>query len=230
MKVRWVRLIIGASVVAILPGAAMASIAGAQPTTENIAPLVDEAAHRFGIPGAWIWAVMARESDGQPRAISSAGAMGLMQIMPATWALLRDQYRLGDNPFDLHDNIMAGAAYLRAMHDRFGAVGMLAAYNAGPGRYQDYLRGMRELPRETRDYVAALAPQLAAITPLAATSPASAKHPRWQQASLFAGHLDRNAGTSSLATDTAQTRSGIGFAELDRSAVGLFVRRSGSPR
>src|SRR5216683_129537 len=51
---------------------------------------------------------------------------------------LRLRYRLGRDPRDPHDNILAGAAYLREMHDRFGAAGFLAAYNAGPGRYQDY--------------------------------------------------------------------------------------------
>ena len=81
-----------------------------------------------------------------------------MQIMPDTWAGLRLRYRLGRNPSDPHDNILAGAAYLREMHDRFGAAGFLAAYNAGPGRYAEYLAAGRPLPAETRAYVAALAP------------------------------------------------------------------------
>ena len=81
-----------------------------------------------------------------------------MQIMPDTWAGLRLRYRLGRNPHDPHDNILAGAAYLREMHDRYGAAGFLAAYNAGPGRYQDYVSAGRPLPAETLAYVAALAP------------------------------------------------------------------------
>ena len=119
---------------------------------------VADAARRLGIPEAWIWAVMRVESGGNSRAISRAGAMGLMQIMPATWASLRARYRLGADPFDVRDNIMAGAAYLREMHDRYGnASAMLAAYNAGPGRYDDYLSRARPLPPETRAYLARLA-------------------------------------------------------------------------
>ena len=58
-----------------------------------------------------------------------------MQIMPQTWAGLRSRYGVGANPFDPHDNIFAGAAYLHELHDRYGATGLLAGYNAGPGRY-----------------------------------------------------------------------------------------------
>jgi soluble lytic murein transglycosylase-like protein len=98
------------------------------------------------------------ESSGQVKAVSPKGAIGLMQIMPDTWAGLRLRYRLGRNPHDPHDNILAGAAYLREMHDRYGAAGFLAAYNAGPGRYQRYVATGRPLPAETLAYVAALAP------------------------------------------------------------------------
>ena len=63
----------------------------------------------------------------------------------------------GVDPFDVRDNIMAGAAYLRQMHDRYGnATAMLAAYNAGPGRYDDYLSRGRPLPPETVGYLARL--------------------------------------------------------------------------
>lgn len=97
------------------------------------------------------------ESDGEVSAISSACAMGVMQIIRATWAELRVRHRLGGNPYDPRDNILAGAAYLREMHDRYGSPGFLAAYNAGPGRYEECLAG-RPLPAETRAYVATLAP------------------------------------------------------------------------
>jgi soluble lytic murein transglycosylase-like protein len=119
---------------------------------------VTEAARRFGIPATWIYAVMQRESGGNPHASSSAGATGLMQIMPATWAELRARYDLGTDPYDPHDNILAGAAYLREMHDRYGSPGFLAAYNAGPARYDEFLGGEQPLPGETRDYLAALTP------------------------------------------------------------------------
>ena len=126
----------------------------------RFARFVSEAALRFGIPTSWITAVMRAESRGVVRAVSPKGAMGLMQIMPDTWSGLRSRYRLGADPFDPHDNILAGAAYLRELHDRYGELGFLAAYNAGPGRYEDHLATGRPLPAETRAYVAALTPLL----------------------------------------------------------------------
>ena len=126
----------------------------------RFARFVSEAALRFGIPTSWITAVMQAESRGVVRTVSPKGAMGLMQIMPDTWSGLRARYGLGADPFDPHDNILAGAAYLRYLHDRYGALGFLAAYNAGPGRYEDHLATGRPLPPETRAYVAALAPLL----------------------------------------------------------------------
>ncbi len=71
---------------------------------------ITEAAQRFGIPGRWIRAVLRAESAGDVRAISSAGALGLMQVMPDTWAGLRVRYRLGRDPYDPHDNLNAGGA------------------------------------------------------------------------------------------------------------------------
>lgn len=154
------------------------------PAAPAIADHVAEAARRFAIPEAWIWAVMRVESAGDVRAISRAGAMGLMQIMPATWAELRPRYGLGADPFHPRDNIIAGAAYLREMHDRFGSPGFLAAYNAGPGRYADHLATGRPLPRETRAYLAMLAPVVA--RPSAARRLAAASDPlAWTRAPLF---------------------------------------------
>ena len=88
---------------------------------------------------------------------SRAGAMGLMQVMPQTWGSMRDQLGLGDNPYDPHDNILAGAGYLKAMYLRFGYPGLFAAYNAGPARYDQHLRTGEPLPCETRAYIALLA-------------------------------------------------------------------------
>jgi len=122
------------------------------------AAFVAEASQRFGIPATWIRAVMRAESFGDVRAISPKGATGLMQIMPETWAALRQRYRLGADPYDPHDNIIAGAAYLRELHDRYGIPGFLAAYNAGPGRWEDHLTTGRPLPAETRAYLTRLAP------------------------------------------------------------------------
>lgn len=112
---------------------------------------IADAAQRFGIPAPWIVAVMRAESANDPRAVSHAGAMGLMQVMPDTWDHLRARHGLGRDPFDPRDNILAGTAYLREMWDRYGTVAaMLAAYNAGPGRYDAYLQTGRVLPAETR--------------------------------------------------------------------------------
>ncbi|WP_246172290.1 lytic transglycosylase domain-containing protein [Nitrospirillum amazonense] len=83
-------------------------------------PQISEAARRFDLPAGWIAAVIAAESDGDLHALSSKGAMGLMQLMPATWHDLQGLYHLGGDPFDPGDNILAGTAYLRTMWDRFG--------------------------------------------------------------------------------------------------------------
>jgi soluble lytic murein transglycosylase-like protein len=120
---------------------------------------IAEASARFGVPVAWIERVMRAESGGQTmlngRPITSrAGAMGLMQLMPETWAAMRAAHGLGGNPHDPHDNILAGTAYLRAMYKRFGYPGLFAAYNAGPGRYAAHLATGRTLPTETRAYLA----------------------------------------------------------------------------
>lgn len=147
---------------------------------------VAEGAQRFGIPEAWIWAVMRVESAGSPTAVSRAGAMGLMQIMPNTWAQLRARHRLGYDPFDPRDNIMAGAAYLRAMYDRYGNVtAMLAAYNAGPGRYDQYLSRGRPLPAETRAYLTRLASISGYSSAVQVTAATPADPHAWRRAGLF---------------------------------------------
>lgn len=129
---------------------------------ERWRPIIAEASRRFGVPQAWIAAVMKAESRGNThlngRPITShAGAMGLMQLMPGTWAAMRRQHGLGDDPHDPRDNIMAGTAYLRAMYDRFGYPGLFAAYNAGPARYAEHLRSGKVLSAETRGYIRQLA-------------------------------------------------------------------------
>lgn len=126
---------------------------------------IAEAAARHDVPEIWIREVIERESSGRRRAVSPAGAMGLMQVMPGTWRELRLRYRLGRDPFDPRDNILAGTAYIREMYERFGSPGFLAAYNAGPGAFSRYLARARPLPRETRRFVAAIAPRIDGISP-----------------------------------------------------------------
>jgi hypothetical protein len=120
---------------------------------DRYADYVREAASRFGVPAHWIDAVMQAESRGDANATSVKGAMGLMQIMPRTWAGLRVRYGLGANPYDPRDNVLAGTAYLRELYDRYGFDGFLAAYNAGPDRYENSLAMGRALPAETVAYV-----------------------------------------------------------------------------
>lgn len=151
---------------------------------------IAEASQRFGIPAAWIMAVMRAESAGDVRAVSSAGAMGLMQVMPDTWAELRIRHGLGHDPFEPRDNILAGTAYLREMWDRYGNVAaMLAAYNAGPGRYDEYRLADRSLPAETRAYVTSLAPILHGEVP-SGTAAAAARPLDWREASIFVARED----------------------------------------
>jgi len=126
-------------------------------------PLVSQAVSLFALPEAWVNAVMAQESAGRltmnGRPITSrAGAMGLMQLMPKTYADLQHQYGLGADAYAPRDNILAGTAYLRQMYIRYGYPGMFAAYNAGPGRFDAYLAGRKPLPDETLAYLSAIAP------------------------------------------------------------------------
>ena len=189
---------------------------------------VTEAARRFGIPQDWIWAVMRVESNGNSRAVSSAGAMGLMQIMPATWVNLSARYHLGSDPFDPRDNIMAGAAYLREMHDRYGnAAAMLAAYNAGPGRYEDYVASGRPLPRETHTYLAkltAITGHSGGVRLVAATPPDPFA---WRRAALFPGRVDSMSTAKDVSASERSDASPTAPAVAAKPPVsGLFVSLS----
>jgi len=129
-------------------------------------PLVEAASKRFGVPVAWIRAVMARESGGRTMAsesrpiVSSAGAMGLMQLMPDTYDDMRQQYGLGSDPFDPADNIVAGTAYLKWLHGKYGFPAMFAAYNDGPRNYEKSLQNKKILPAETVAYIKGIAGRL----------------------------------------------------------------------
>lgn len=198
------------------------------------ANFVREAAQRFGVPVSWIGAVMAIESGGDVRAFSPAGAMGLMQVMPETWAGLRVRYGLGDNPYDPRDNIFAGAAYLRELHERYGSPGFLAAYNAGPGRYDEHLTTGRALPHETQLYVATLAPLIGerqADVVVAASRPLVP----WQVAPLFIARA-RDKSESTPAASTTPTdrptdgRSAETMSPSKARTDSLFVHRGNAAR
>lgn len=143
------RFFLPAGVLAVLALTLSPAVARAQDWDD----LVRQASERNAIPAMWVRAVLQAESAGDPHAVSDAGAMGLMQLMPGTWKEVRRTLNLGADPFDPHDNIAAGAAYLRWLHDRYGDAGFLAAYNAGSGRYDEYLATGRPLPDETISYV-----------------------------------------------------------------------------
>jgi soluble lytic murein transglycosylase-like protein len=112
---------------------------------------IHEAARLHGVDPRLVAAVARRESAFNENAVSSAGACGVMQLMPAT-----AQYLGVTNIFDPRENVSGGTRYLRKLLDTFnGDLDLaLAAYNAGPGAVQKY-RGVPPY-RETQAYVAAV--------------------------------------------------------------------------
>lgn len=204
------------------------SVEPSQPRqTIGIAAHVTEASQRFGIPEAWIYAVIRVESSGRIGAVSSAGAMGLMQLMPGTWARQRARFRLGSDPFDPRDNILAGTSYLREMYDLYGPSGFLAAYNAGPGRYEEWRDKGRPLPLETRAYVARIAPKLqtgGAPNAFTATVPERPARPSWTEAALFA----QRANDAPREPSAAEKDAWAGTATVAPApSTGLFAPVSG---
>ena len=218
----------------------LAVLAQSAPSAEHSsrnphAAFVTEASQRFGIPEHWIRSVRRVESAGDVRALSSAGAMGLMQVMPVTWTELRTRYGLGRDPFDPRDNILAGTAYLREMYDRYGSPGFLAAYNAGPGRYEEYLAG-RPLPAETRAYLATLAPMIGVgnVSPATpGTVAAAAADPHaWRRAPLFATPSARSQDAGQPTSDrqsgdTSATPSMGDDPAIAPQSGSIFVARAG---
>lgn len=204
-------------VVAALPIALCApSAAQAQPMAAAcgpaapLDPAIARAALRFALPEALIRAVIAVESNWQVFAVSPKGAMGLMQLMPGTWGELRQRYALGPDPFDPCDNILAGTAYLRELLDRYGDPGFLAAYNAGPGRYEAWLRGGKALPAETIAYVGKLSQR---VRDGDRTAPVAAPdRDAWRRGALFAAPPDSDPTPPDPPRDT------------------LFVPRTGAPQ
>lgn len=212
--------------VGLSPNTAAAS--NASPVAPAYAAPVTEAAQRFGIPELWIWRVMHAESRGNRRAVSHAGAMGLMQIMPATWSMLTSKHRLGSDPFDVRANIHAGAAYLRAMWDRYRDVRlMLAAYNAGPGRADAYAAGRRGLPAETMAYVAAIAPEMGVAVRVSPAAAMPAPAPGWRDARLFTARNEQISTSNDAVAQPPSPRSADGFSAPAAAPHPLFVTVSG---
>lgn len=201
----------------------------ASSSTDRIADYVTEASQRFGIPAAWIRAVMRVESAGELCVTSPAGAMGLMQVMPRTYATLRARLGLGADAYDPHDNIVAGTAYLREMHDRYGDVGFLAAYNAGPARYEEFRAGGRSLPSETILYMARLGPMLGVDGGEMPAINAQAVTMTPEEAPIFVALR----GSHSAANMQENASPPIRFASVDlpagQQSDGLFTARQPSP-
>lgn len=108
---------------------------------------LDQRADQYGIPRSVARAVMQQESGGNPNAISPAGAIGLMQLMPGTARELRV------NPNDPYQNIDGGLRYLAQNAEKYGLTGALAAYNGGPGRWEKTGGDLSLMPAETQNYV-----------------------------------------------------------------------------
>jgi len=160
--------------------------------------------------------------------------MGLMKIMPETWTELRARYDLGSDPYDPHDNILAGTAYIRELYDRYGARGFLAAYNAGPGRYERHLATGRPLPDETQAYVATLAPMIESKWTNVQIG-AVARSFAWANSSLFTTRTVGISPEDRSPADMRQNRSSRADGIVDLSALvphtgNLFVHRTSEMR
>jgi hypothetical protein len=212
-----------------MPQARPAAVA-VSTATSPFDSFIAEASQRFGIPITWISAVILQESRGDRAAVSPVGAMGLMQIMPATWTELRARYHLGANPFDPRDNILAGTAYLSELLQQFGSPAFLAAYNMGPARYSAYVEGGFALPTETQHYLAKLAPVVAEAHLLAGVETASSAAAPPSGSPLFVA-LSSNArpvaalpsNWSALATQPATHRAS---AQVEPAVASLFATSS----
>lgn len=114
---------------------------------DEIMGLIDKYSEKYNIDKNLVKAVVKQESGFNPRAVSHAGAMGLMQLMPSTAKGLGVR-----NPFDAEQNIAGGTKYLKNLINKYDSVKLgLAAYNAGSGAVNKY--GGVPPYRETQNYV-----------------------------------------------------------------------------
>jgi soluble lytic murein transglycosylase-like protein len=146
-------------VVAGRQGSEAAPVSHASESQNAVRQHIQIAATRFGVDRNLVDAVAWQESRYNPRALSTAGAMGVMQLMPGT------ARQLGvHNPHDVEQNVAGGTAYLRQQLERFGnnVPLALAAYNAGPGAVIKY--GGIPPYRETQNYVRQIIQRLSATS------------------------------------------------------------------
>ena len=155
------------------------------------------------MPLDMIMRVMLAESGGDRQALSTKGAMGCMQIMPATWATLTMRYGLEPDPFDARMNMIGGALYLAELRGRFGIPGAYAAYNAGPNRYTRFAADGVPLPAETVAYATRLG---GAGAPLVKANVQA----RWQEAALFVARANSVAKSAATPPSTAVETNDVG--------------------
>ncbi len=228
-----VALLAAFGVLAFTPDLALAGpepvpVPRASTPTPTLQDLIAEASRRFGVPAPWIAEVMAVESRGHAQALSPKGAIGLMQVMPETYADMRARYGQGANPWKPRDNVLAGTAYLRLLYDRYGTPGFLVAYNAGPGRWDDYRLRARPLPAETVAYLARLGPVAGgSVLPLPTFAGWSARR------SPLAAPIFVSLGSTAALARTATERARIvRVIEANASIAGrsdaIFVTRPGA--
>lgn len=197
---------------------------------DHLDGFIAEASERFGIPAAWIRAIVRVEIRRNVRASSRNGDVGLSQLSSEKWTELRHRYALGTNPSDPRDTILAGTAHLREMYDRYGSKDFLAAYVMGPTRYDEHLKSGAPLPEETQAVVADLAPL---IEPGLKDVPGSIDRTKvisWRKAPLFVAQTERSSSGKALAAGVPAARSAKSRASPDGSAFsprgdGLFARR-----
>ncbi len=197
---------------------------------DHLDRLIAEASERFGIPAAWIRAIVRVEIGRNVRTSSREGGVGLSQLSPKKWAELRHRYALGNNPSDPRDNILAGSAHLREMYDRYGSNNFLAAYIMGPARYDEHMKSGAPLPEETQAVVANLAPLIEPGLKDVEGSADRAKVISWRRAPLFVAQTERSSSGKALAVGVPAERSAKSQASPDGSAFsprgdGLFARR-----
>jgi hypothetical protein len=201
-----------------------ADAAGAAAARSACAPHAAEAAERSRLAEGVILRVMHVESRGRQQAISPKGAMGCMQIMPATWRYLTARHGLGSDPWDPRFNMIGGALYLAELARQFGFPGAYAAYNAGPARYARHVRKSVPLPAETVAYMASLS----GTAPPRRFDPAQAatRAPRWQEAGLFTraepARADRGNAVASPEADAVRRAPRADDAVSPVAADGLF--------
>jgi soluble lytic murein transglycosylase-like protein len=127
----------------------------------DVKPIIDREAAKNKVDARLVQAVVEAESAYSPCAVSRVGALGLMQLMPAT----AESLQVSD-PYDPGQNITAGTAYLKQMLERYGGdiAKALAAYNAGPAKV-DAAGGVPAIP-ETQEYVRKIMGKITAPRPV----------------------------------------------------------------